>query len=127
MNTEQVAEILKGISYKTGYGVSVVTPTQIRTYPSNSRGSYVQVEGIVRDVDTGFKDWQRGKREYIDLNNITEGELVQLVFSLYQQFEDHECREAFEYKGFRVYGPHMTLDSLITAARLSRFDGVVGE
>lgn len=42
--------------------------------------------------------------------------LVRTAFGLYAAFCEHEAREAFQYAGRRVFGPHIAVEALWNAA-----------
>lgn len=48
--------------------------------------------------------------------HMTEGEVVQSAFAAALQAEEHECREFFQYKNKRVFGPHISIDALLEVA-----------
>lgn len=53
-------------------------------------------------------------RKYRLSVHMTEGEVVQTAFHAALQAEEHECREAFCYRGRRPFNPHIRLDALLS-------------
>ena len=47
---------------------------------------------------------------------MTESELVQTAFFAALQAEEHECREAFKYKGGAPFNPHININALLAAS-----------
>jgi hypothetical protein len=43
---------------------------------------------------------------------MTDSELVQTTFGLYKGYWEHEARETFEWRGRRVFGPHISTEAL---------------
>lgn len=54
---------------------------------------------------------QRG-RKWLLSEHMTDGEVVQTAFKAIITAEEHECREAFKYRGQAVFGPHLDADWL---------------
>lgn len=50
----------------------------------------------------------------------TDSEVVQTVLKCVLTAEEHEAREAFRYKGAKIFGPHMDVDALAEFARSRR-------
>lgn len=90
-------------------------------YDFQDGDDYCWIELLVWRKDTATGDWGygRGGKRYLDKDELTPDKVVQAIFGAYMAYEEHECREAFLYDGHRVYGPHMKLDALVTAAQLS--------
>ena len=60
-------------------------------------------------------EWQA--REWRVLNDeATEDSLVKTALAAALQAEEHECREAFTYKGVRLFDPHLTVQKFMEAA-----------
>ncbi len=49
--------------------------------------------------------------------HMTETELVQTAFAAALQAEEHECREAFHYRGARPFQPHVNINALVEASQ----------
>ncbi len=78
-------------------------------------GFFVQVCFLAVDNDNpaGPEEIQKGRKWYLS-RFMTIGEVVQTVFAAILMAEEHETRELFTYKGVRVFGPHMNLDTLVS-------------
>lgn len=77
---------------------------------------YFQVKCWRRDVITGEYGWGYGGKAYLSPHS-TDSELVQTIFGLYKGYWEHEARENFEYRGRRVFGPHISTEALWDIAR----------
>jgi hypothetical protein len=77
---------------------------------------YFQVECYRRDVITGEMGYGRGGKAYLS-PHMTDSELVQIAFGLYRAYWEHEARETFEWRGRRVFGPHIATEALWEVAR----------
>lgn len=44
---------------------------------------------------------------------MTDSEIVQTAFKLCITSFEHRCREGFQYKGARVFGPHFDVEDLV--------------
>lgn len=53
-------------------------------------------------------------RKYRISKHMTESEVVQTAFLAALQAEEHECREAFSYKGKHPFNPHIALSALLS-------------
>lgn len=40
---------------------------------------------------------------------MSESQIVKLLFGMGKDYDEHECREGFTYKGRRVFGPHIDI------------------
>ncbi len=76
---------------------------------------YFQVECQRPDSTTGEMGTGRGGKAYLS-PNMTESELVQCAYGLYQSYWIHEARETFEYYGRKVFGPHISIKAHWNAA-----------
>lgn len=77
---------------------------------------YYQIQCHRIDVITGI--WGEGFSGKAYLTpHASENELVQTIFGLYKGYWEHESRESFEWKGRRVFGPHIATQALWDVAR----------
>jgi hypothetical protein len=76
---------------------------------------YIQIVKWRRDVDTGEMGDGPGAKIYLS-PHMTETEIVHAVFGAYKGWNEHESRETFEYKGKRVFGPHIDINAMIEVA-----------
>ena len=63
-----------------------------------------------------------GGRKWLLSEHMTDSEFVATVFKACLTWEEHECREAFRYRGQRVFGPHMDVDKLSNLLARNRDD-----
>ena len=104
---KQIEEAIKNVTYKPGWSFIV-----------NQAGcqSYVQVQ---LPSEGAAIPW-RG-RKWLLSDHMTEGEVVQTCLMAVLAAEEHEAREAFEYKGKAIFGPHLSMDQLLTIADETEF------
>lgn len=72
---------------------------------------YFQIACYRKDVVTGEMGVGYGGKAYLS-PHATDSELVQTVFGLYKGYWEHEARETFEWRGRRVFGPHIDTEAL---------------
>lgn len=77
---------------------------------------FFQVQCWRRDVITGEMGMGYGGKAYLS-EHATDSELVQTIFGLYRAYFEHEARETFEWRGRRVFGPHIDTAALWEVAR----------
>lgn len=77
---------------------------------------YFQIKCWRMDVITKEMGHGYGGKAYLS-PHATKSELVQTIFGLYKGYLEHEARETFEYRGRRVFGPHMDVDAVWDVAR----------
>lgn len=77
---------------------------------------YFQIECLRKDVITGEMGLGYGGKAYLS-PHATDSELVQTIFGLYLRYVEHEARETFEWRGRRVFGPHIAVEALWDVAR----------
>lgn len=82
----------------------------------DAKGPFVQIKCWRKDVITGEMGWGFGGKAYPS-EYASHSELVQLIYGLYEGYWKHEAREGFQYKGVRVYGPHIDVEALLIAGR----------
>lgn len=68
----------------------------------------------INDPHGPFKLWPT--RKYPLSEHMTDGEIVQTAFLAAMQAEEHECREAFSFKGKHLFNPHISVDALMSVA-----------
>ncbi len=76
---------------------------------------YLQIQCYRRDVVTGEMGLGFGGKARIS-THATDSEIVQTAFGLYKSYVEHEARETFEWRGRRVFGPHIDVRALWQAA-----------
>lgn len=77
---------------------------------------YFQIRCWRKDVITGEMGYGFGGKAYLS-SHATDSELVQTIFGLYKGYFEHEARESFEWRGRRVFGPHISTEALWDVAR----------
>lgn len=70
-----------------------------------------RIDAITGDWGDGF-----GGKAYLS-PFMTDSELVQIAFGLYKGYWEHEARELFQWRGRRVFGPHISTEALWEIAR----------
>lgn len=84
---------------------------------SMGNGWYIQHWQMLRDCnsDNAAESEQRGRKWYIS-KHATVSEVVQTAFAAILAFEEHEARESFEYRGQRLFGPHIDINAHMRAS-----------
>jgi hypothetical protein len=77
---------------------------------------YLQIRCWRMDVITKELGYGYGGKAYLS-PHATDSELVQTAFGLYKGYLEHEARETFEWRGRRVFGPHMDVNAVWEIAR----------
>jgi hypothetical protein len=72
---------------------------------------FFQIGCVRKDVVTGEMGYGKGGKAYLS-PFASDSELVQTVFGLYKGYWEHEARDTFEWKGRRVFGPHIDTQAL---------------
>jgi hypothetical protein len=77
---------------------------------------YIEVQCKRPDTYTGeFGTGYGGKRYLRD--EMTDSEIVRNIFGAFMAYEEHECREAFQFRGVRIFGPHIDVEYLVEAGK----------
>lgn len=82
-------------------------------------GFFVQIQYREVDVDTGKLADQHGRKWYVS-KHATVSEAVQTMLKAAITSAEHRVREHFLVDGVRAFGPHMSVDQLVAAARAGR-------
>lgn len=80
------------------------------------RRFFFQITCWRKDVITGEMGQGFGGKAYLS-PHMTDSELVQIAFGLYKAYWEHEARETFQWRGRRVFGPHISTEALWEVAR----------
>lgn len=83
---------------------------------ANNEVMYVQVCRERIDTITGDVGEGRGAKLFVSAHSV-RNEVIQKVLAGCLAFAEHETREAFRWRGVRVFGPHIATESLLEAAR----------
>ncbi len=103
---QRVHELVGQISYREDYSILVE-----RDKRAAGGRLYLQVEHGRRDVQTGEMGLGRGGKAYLS-PAMTDSEIVRKAFQLCLAYEEHEVREHFQFRGRRVFGPHIDVEAL---------------
>lgn len=105
-NLERVKEILEGVRCE---------PYIIEAFPFHgnpeNKDIYLQVRKWRADTHTREMGWGRGAKYYIS-EHALPSEVAQRAIRACLDFAEHEIREAFQYRGRRIFGPHLNHDLL---------------
>lgn len=136
MTSERTSEQLDDIRYGAGPGpragrthlervrhlVELITyrPESYRVEVDIDRADpagrvFIQVLHDRPDAFTGVMGEGKGGKRYLSPHQ-TDSEIVRTVFSACLAYEEHEVREFFQYRGKRVFGPHIDVEALATIA-----------
>lgn len=82
------------------------------------------IQGTYYDADTytGHQAKQYTRRWFI-ADDATDSQIVQTVFKACLTSAEHRVREAFAYKGVRVYGPHYDVEDLVKLGKERQWKG----
>lgn len=78
-------------------------------------GVFVQVLCSRKDTNTGEEVLGRGGKRYLRADQ-TDSQIVRQIFGAFLAYEEHEIREAFLYRGKRIFGPHLDVEALVEVA-----------
>jgi hypothetical protein len=107
LRPERFIELLDAITYKEGWRFDV--------YATNGQ-LYLQAVFPAPCAISGREQIQKG-RKWLLSPHMTTSEFVATVFKACLTAEEHEARECFTYRAYRVYGPHLDVEDLVTALR----------
>lgn len=79
-------------------------------------GVFLQAEYDDSDVYTGKVERQH-TRKWLLSPAMTDSEIVQTIFKCAMTSYEHRCREAFKYKGARIFGPHFDVNDLVALCK----------
>lgn len=102
--------VLEEVSYKDGFTLRLA-----KDQKDPAGRWYFQVGSDRRDSTTGELSTGWGGKAYLSVH-MNKSELVRLVFGLFKAYEEHECREFFEWRTRKVFGPHIDIESMWVAA-----------
>lgn len=89
---------------------------EVRLGVSEEERWFVQIICKRVDVITKVEGWGYGGKAYPS-EHASDSEIVQMIFGLYKGYWEHEARENFEWRGRRVFGPHISTEALWEVAR----------
>lgn len=76
---------------------------------------YVTLVVTRPETFTGTVSAGRGWRHELH-PSMSESQIVKMLFGMGQDFDEHEAREGFVYKGRRVFGPHIDIAAMWSVA-----------
>lgn len=82
---------------------------------------YLQAVYLHPDIVTGLPERQY-TRKWLISQHMTKSEIVQTAFKCCITSMEHRCREAFKYRGKRIFGPHFDVDALHRICADKEFD-----
>lgn len=87
----------------------------VRVDYSDSR-LFVQIQCWRLDVITNEFGYGFGGKAFPS-EFATDNEIIQMIFGLYKSYWEHEARETFQWRGRRIFGPHISSEALWEVAR----------
>lgn len=98
----RLRKLLTQITYKTNWYVVVV---------NDKAGIYLQLQCHSNgNLGLHGRKWRLS-------DHMTDSEIIQTAFKAFLTFEEHECREMFEFQGAKVFGPHHDVHDLVFAIK----------
>lgn len=81
----------------------------------------IHLQGMYPEPDTytGIPQIQY-TRKWLLSPHMSDSEIVQTAFKLVHTSYEHRVREAFKYRGARIFGPHFDVEDLVTLCRNGR-------
>lgn len=116
---DKVDSILSRIQFE----IALLPPYQVKAKEGHG-GVYIQAKYM--DEDIYLKDGilrEQFTRKWLVSPQMTDLEIVQTVFKMFITSFEHRVREAFKYKGVRIFGPHFDVDDLVKPCHDGREDG----
>lgn len=120
MDFKQIEQVVQAIELPLGLKLKLYQSNLTALYPS----TYLRVyDDSAKCAVTGnTMPVCQGRRWEIS-DSMLPGEVVQTAWAAVQMYVEHEMREAFKYKGYAIFGPHLNIDRLVELA--SSADGIV--
>ncbi len=81
---------------------------------------YLQVKFEDFDIHSNKLEMQHGRKWYISKFMISD-EIVRTAFMAVMVATEHEIRETFLYKNQNIFGPHLSVDTLVEVAEKRKF------
>lgn len=75
-------------------------------------GVFLQAHYVDRDIYTGKLEPQT-TRKWLLSPSMSESEVIQTAFKCCVTSMEHRAREAFKFRGARVFGPHFNIHDLV--------------
>jgi hypothetical protein len=121
LEEEAGAEVVRVVRVLQKVNVNILGLAIVLTVHEDTTASmvYLQVSCHRPDTYTGAMGWGQGGKAWLAPGAEAEA-IVAAAFGLVKAYLEHEAREGFTYEGWRVYGPHMSLEALKAAADASQ-------
>lgn len=105
----EARDVLVGIHYKPGWALQ---------WNYSMMHVHIRWQFRAPDYTRGGEALHTWHSRWWDLSTVglTEDAIVKTALAAALQAEEHECREAFTYKGVRLFDPHLTVQKLMEAA-----------
>jgi hypothetical protein len=88
---------------------------------------YIQASYMDEDAfKPGVMTEQRTRLWHI-ADDATDSQIIQTVFKMCLTSAEHRVREAFQYDGERIFGPHFDVNDLVELSRRRRGKGAPGK
>lgn len=104
--------------------VNITLPPQfkllLKPFTDAEGGWYYQIECERPDTFTGVMGKGHGGKARLGVH-MTQNELVQCAWGLFRGYFEHEAREGFQWKGRRIFGPHIDSDALWEVAERTEY------
>jgi hypothetical protein len=102
-----------------------LAPVEFMNYRFSVRdshgGVFLQATYMDADIYTGKQEPQV-TRKWLLSPQMTESELIQTAFKCCLTSMEHRAREAFKFRGARIFGPHFDIYDLVQLCRDGRED-----
>jgi hypothetical protein len=85
-------------------------------------GVFLQAVYCDADIYTGHREIQY-TRKWLLSPSMTDSEIVQTAFKCAITSAEHRAREAFKYRGARIFGPHFDCEDLVSLCTASEAAG----
>lgn len=99
----RATSLVRDITYKDDYEILVF---------SNYGAIFLAI-----GYDAGEEEGYQQGRKWLVEPDMTDSEIVLTALKAVLTFAEHEAREAFRYKGSKIFQPHLDLDDLAEFAR----------
>ena len=113
MTKIEIVEILKLVQYKNGFSFVV-------------GDDYIQLQELTTCNRTSEPYLSKG-RKWKWSRFMTKSEVVTTALKAVLQYEEHEARENFTYKGLSIFDPHYNIDKLYELRQTGDFCDVRDE
>ena len=113
---EQMSELVGEIGYKDGYVLQLKRDQRDEHDRGRQGRPYLQVMFRRRDVVTQEMGIGYSGKSYVS-EAMTVTEFLNAAMGVFLRLEEHECREAFSWRGRAINGPHVSAEARWEIAR----------